>query len=133
MYESMFGKGRVKVVCMEDLACNLQLFTKELSEFMLIDSDEASDLLFGKLENLGLPGYVGRVRRYRNSGKVIGRLIRHLPMRATAKGLRYLEQWTGKLGVSRDEERLLRRYYSQSNKMLTEYLGSRVQEYSYPL
>lgn len=132
MYEEIFGKGSVKVLCADDLSNALELFSNELSEFMFINPDETASLLFGRRENVGLPSYFGRLRRNGHPG-ASGRINRYLRMGVVARGLRYVEQWTGKDRIPGAEERLLRRYFSDSNKKLTTYLGDRVQRYSFPM
>lgn len=64
-YIYLFGESNVKVVLFEDLINDLEYFSKEISLFLGIDSNETFSLLNGKKENIGVPLSLNKYRQFK--------------------------------------------------------------------
>lgn len=133
VYGELFGAENVGVLCADDLAANVKRFSKEASAFMSIDCEETVRILSGQHENLGVPSYLARLRRYGKTHKVIDWFDRRIPQNITVALLRYLEDRRDISVLSSSMECALRDYFSESNIRLEKYIGARVREYSYPI
>lgn len=133
MYEAYFEPERVKVVCAEDLSNDFKRFAREISEFMSLDYGETVRTLSGQWENIGVPSYLPRMRRYGRLRSRVRWIENSIAGKLGMALMRQLERRRKDAVLTSAMDRRLCEYFSESNHALENYLGERVRGYSYPL
>lgn len=127
-YESLFGVNNVGVFVFEELAIELDVFSKKISKFMSIDESETLDILNGVYENLGVSSRYNFFRRLKRDYLPIS-VSRYVENNFKS----YIKSGNKKhYSLSPRNIELLNKYYAEGNKRLVSEYGINLATYKYP-
>jgi len=140
LYEDLFGRDAMSVLCLEQLARDVTAFAKTLSSSLQIDVSKTETLLRNAHENRGVTQKKNTYRRLKRLYPVVNRIERLVNRVDRVTGLSTMNRFNAVLDtgpkasytLSDEQEEKIQDFFSSSNRSMERKYQLPLPEYSYP-